>query len=420
MKKTRFRTGAAAVGLVLLFTVGCSGDGDGDGGGDAVRIEVDKVVALADESVRIEVTGLDAGQEVTVTSRATDHAGTSWSGRAAFAADEAGAVDLTRARPRSGTYEKADGMGLFWSMNAQKAPADEAWFYATWPEDRRAYEVHLAVEVDGKQVAAERLTRTWMSKGVVHRPLTAAKDGVVGTLYQPAPGAPRRPPVLSFGGSEGGPGDKHAAALLASRGHPVLALCYFGCPERPENLERIELEYFADAARLLHREAGAGAQRPSVIGNSRGSEAAQLLAHHHPDLVRDVVLYAPSRDTNPGIPDPKVPAWTKDGEPIELKPIPLDRVRGTVLAIGGGKDGLWPAGPSTTAIGEQRGASGQQHRALLYPDAGHGVGTYPHTAAGLRNKHHLTGQDVDMGGTRAAAQQARSDSWPQVLELLQD
>ncbi|MGW5677025.1 acyl-CoA thioesterase/BAAT N-terminal domain-containing protein [Streptomyces sp. NPDC003860] len=417
MLRAGLRAAAASMGLAL-FAVGCSGAGDG-GGGD-VRIRVDKVVALADEPVRIEITGLDAGQEVVVTSQAADNEGTSWSGRAAFTADESGAVDLTRARPRSGTYEKADGMGLFWSMNSKKAPADEAWFYAKWPESQPAHDVHLAVEVDGKQVASERLTRTWMGEGVTHRTLTAARDGVVGTLYVPGPEAPRRPPVLSFGGSEGGPGDKHAAALLASRGHPVLALCYFGCSERPKNLERIEVEYFAAAARLLHRESGAGAQRPSVIGYSRGSEAAQLLAHHHPDLVQDVVLYAPSRDTNPGLPDPKAPAWTEGGKPTELKPIPLDRVRGTVLAIGGGKDGLWPAEGWTVGIGKQRGASGQQHRALVYPGAGHGVGTYPYVAAGLRGKHGLTGRAMDMGGTRAADAAARADSWPQVLSLLQD
>ncbi|MEU5402921.1 acyl-CoA thioesterase/bile acid-CoA:amino acid N-acyltransferase family protein [Streptomyces sp. NPDC005963] len=407
------RTAAVAIGIVLLAT-GCAG---GSEDRDQVRIRVDKSVALADEPIRIQITGLGAGQEVTVTSQAADHSGMQWSGRAAFTADRTGTVDLTRARPRSGTYQTPDAMGLFWSMNPQRGPADESWFYPSWPEAQPEYEVRLAVEAGGKRLAAHRLTRTWMREGVTHRPLTVAQDGVHGVLYLPPADAPRRTPVLSFGGSEGGFGDKYAAALLASRGHPVLALCYFGCPERPETLERIELEYFAAGARLLNTRYGTGSQRSAIIGYSRGSEAAQLVAHHYPDLVHDVVLYAPSRQVNGGFPKGDV-AWTKGDKPIKPGPIPVNRVRGTVLAIAGGGDELWPAAPAARSIGKERGASGRPHRALIYEGAGHGVGTHPYTAAGLRYENPMVGEVVSMGGTRLSDAQARSESWPQVLSLL--
>ncbi|MGX2998597.1 acyl-CoA thioesterase/bile acid-CoA:amino acid N-acyltransferase family protein [Streptomyces sp. JNUCC 64] len=402
-------------GLTTLLATGC-GAGDGDGGG--VRIGVDRPTAPADEPVRIEVTGLDAGQEVTVTSRATDHTGTWWRGKATFTADRAGTVDLTRAAPESGTYRGADGMGLLWSMNPEDGPADESWFLPRWPEDQAEHDVRLAVLVDGESVADRTLTRVWAREGVVHRPLTVTADGVNGSLYLPPEGTPRRAPVLSLGGSGGGPGDKHAAALLASRGHPVLALCYFGCPERPDTLKRIALEYFATAARLLVREADAGTGRVSVIGYSRGSEAAQLLAHHHPRLVDDVVLYAPSADTHPSFPDGKSPAWTKGGEPVRHRPIPLHRVHGTVLAIAGGADGLWPSASAARDIGGRRGASGEPHRALVHPRAGHGVGTFPYSATGLRYRSPLMEESLSMGGTRAADHRARAESWPEVLALL--
>ncbi|MYY13203.1 palmitoyl-CoA hydrolase [Streptomyces sp. SID4919] len=407
----------AAVGasvLALLLGVGCAGGAAADG---EVRIRVDKPVALADEPLRVRVTGLDAGQEVTVTSKAADHRGQPWTGRATFAADESGTVDLKRARPRSGTYRQADGMGLFWSMKPDQGPADESWFAPLWPELGSDYEVRLAVDAGGKQLAARTLTRTWMGEGVTHRPLTVAKDGVEGALYLPPAGSTRRPPVLLFGGSSGGHGDKHAAALLASRGHPALDLCYFGCAGRPATLERVELEYFVTAARLLKREYATGSQRPAVIGYSRGSEAAQLLAHHYPDLVHDVVVYAPSHRVVPGFPDGG-PAWTKGGKPVKEGNIPLHRVRGTVLAVAGGDDGMWPSAPSAEWIGQQRGASGDPHRALIHPHAGHGVGTFPYTAAGTRFTHPVTGESYRMGGTAAANAQARAKSWPEVLKLL--
>ncbi|WP_329018396.1 acyl-CoA thioesterase/bile acid-CoA:amino acid N-acyltransferase family protein [Streptomyces sp. NBC_00690] len=407
----------AATGLALLLVAGCSGGNGGDKDGDEVRLRVDKTAALADEPVRIKVTGLEAGQEVTITSKAMDR-DMSWTGRATFAADKAGTVDLARAQPRSGTYQKADGMGLFWSMKPDAGAADESWFSPPWPEAQPDYEVRLAVNVGGKQIANQTLTRTWMREGVTHRSLTTAKDKVDGSLYLPPAGSARRAPVLSFGGSEGGPGDKSTPALLASRGHPVLALCYFGCGVRPTTLERIELEYFVTAARLLKREGGAGSQRLAVIGTSRGSEAAQLLAHYYPDLFQDVVAYAPSHKTNPGFPK-NVPAWTKDGKPVNHAPIPLQRVRGTVLAIAGGADGLWRSAPSADEIVKQKGASGSRHQALIYPQAGHGVSAPPYTALGRKFRHPLTGDTYDMGGTPAADAHARSDSWPKVLSLLQ-
>ncbi|MFD9720095.1 acyl-CoA thioesterase/BAAT N-terminal domain-containing protein [Streptomyces sp. NPDC059076] len=416
--KPGLRMAVACGGLALLLVAGCSGGGKGAEGGDEVRLRVDRPIALADEPVRIKVTGLNAGQEVTITSKATDHERVSWTGRATFTADKAGTVDLARAQPRSGTYQKPDGMGLFWSMKPDSGTADESWFFPPWPEAQAGYEVSLTVNADDKQIAAHTLIRTWMRKGVTHKALTVADDGVDGSLYLPPSGAKRLPPVLSLGGSEGGPGDKFSPALLASRGHPVLALCYFGCPGRPDTLERIELEYFVTAARLLKREQGAGSQRLAVIGASRGSEAAQLLAHYYPDLFQDVVAYAPSHQTNPGFPK-NVPAWTKDDKPVDHAPIPLQRVRGTVLAIAGGQDGLWPAAPAAEEIAEQQGASGDRHRALIYPDAGHGVSTPPYTALGRSFKHPLTGDTYDMGGTPAADAHARSDSWPNVLSLLQ-
>ncbi|MGV9315234.1 acyl-CoA thioesterase/BAAT N-terminal domain-containing protein [Streptomyces sp. NPDC003691] len=411
---------AAAAGLALLLVTACGGNGGGDDRGREVTIGVDKPVAFADEPVRIRVTGLSAGREVTVTSQATDYAGKQWQGKAVFTADRAGTVDLTRARPSSGTYRTADGMGLFWSMNPAGEPADEAWFFSRWPEEQSSYEVRLEVRTGGERVAVRKLTRTWLRDGTTHRALTTARDGVQGSLYLPPAGSPRGRPVLVLGGSEGGTGDKHGAALLASRGHPVLALCYFGCPGRPETLKRIGLEYFATAAGLLHRESGTGPDRTAVIGYSRGSEAAQLLAHHYPELVRDVVVYAPSDITNSAFPDAREPAWTKGGKPVVHRPIPLDRVRGTVLAIAGGADELWESAPAARRIGERRGASGRPHRALVYPGSGHGVGTYPHTPTGLVYRNPLIDEEISMGGTRQADAAARADGWRGLLELLGD
>jgi hypothetical protein len=58
------------------------------------------------------------------------------------------------------------------------------------------------------------------------------------------------------------------------------------------------------------------------------------------------------------------------------------------------------------------------HQALIYPDAGHGVGSFPYLAAGTSSVHPVTQIARKLGGTRDADAAARSDSWPKVLALL--
>jgi Acyl-CoA thioester hydrolase/BAAT N-terminal region len=71
------------------------------------------------------------GASVTVTARAVDARGQHWRSQATFRADRHGTVDLDRAAPRAGSYQRPDGMGLFWSLDPVGAPADE------WAQRRR-------------------------------------------------------------------------------------------------------------------------------------------------------------------------------------------------------------------------------------------------------------------------------------------
>jgi hypothetical protein len=42
------------------------------------------------------------------------------------------------------------------------------------------------------------------------------------------------------------------------------------------------------------------------------------------------------------------------------------------------------------------------HRALIYPDAGHGLGTFPYLPEpSTSGRHPVTGRTEDLGGTRA-------------------
>jgi dienelactone hydrolase len=58
------------------------------------------------------------------------------------------------------------------------------------------------------------------------------------------------------------------------------------------------------------------------------------------------------------------------------------------------------------------------HQALVYPGAGHGVGTVPYLAQGTRLRHPATGDVIVLGGSRSADAAARAQGWPKVLNFL--
>jgi len=415
MVRTGVRTVLGAVLVVLLASTACTAEGPPKPSGSA-RIEVDRPAALVDEPIRLRVTGLHADEPVTVTSRAVDGDGLEWSARARYTADGDGVVDLSRRRPESGTFRETDGMGLFWSMRPRKGEADESWFASGPPTRQPSYEVRFAVRSGDREIAHRTVTRRWRAEGVRHERFTVKDDQLDALLFLPPPGAARKAPVLLFGGSEGGRAFDREAALLASRGHPALSLCYFACAGRPKELRDIELEYFVRAARLLRSRAGAERDGLAAVGGSRGSEAAQLLAQYHPDLVRDAVALAPgTRTVFPGVDHV---SWTREGRPVRSETIPLDRVRGTVLAVAGDKDRLWLASAAAESIAGRTNASGARHRALVYEGAGHGVAGVPYQPSGTHIHDPAADRWVDLGGTRAADARAKADSWPRVLRLL--
>jgi dienelactone hydrolase len=113
-------------------------------------------------------------------------------------------------------------------------------------------------------------------------------------------------------------------------------------------------------------------------------------------------------------------AWTKDGNPVGPGAIPLDHISGPVLAIAGADDQLWPSAGWARQISRELDAiqDPYTHQAVVYPNAGHGVGDYPFSAKSTQAVHPVTHNVLDLGGTRAGNAAAQEDGWPKVLALL--
>jgi hypothetical protein len=74
----------------------------------------------------------------------------------------------------------------------------------------------------------------------------------------------------------------YTAALLTAHGYPSLSVAGFDWPGLPGQLERVPLEYFEAAGRILAAQTGTDPAHVLALGYSRGSEAALLAADYFP------------------------------------------------------------------------------------------------------------------------------------------
>ncbi|HEX3806563.1 MAG TPA: acyl-CoA thioesterase/BAAT N-terminal domain-containing protein, partial [Gaiellaceae bacterium] len=262
----------AAVLVLVLLVAGC-------GSRRAVAVHVTPGNSVEDQPIQIVVDGLRPHQIVALRLRSTDTKGVAFGAKATFAADAHGIVDVDHASARTGSaYSGVWPMGLLTSMSAPSAPPFTPYFWGKTPQ-----RFTLTASVAGRAVASTTFRRGLPDGRFTVEDETVPKDGFDGFYYAPA-GASRRPAVLMFGGSEGGVGRSLLGALLAAHGVPTLDIGYFHAPGLPSALKNIPLEYFRGALEWLDRRPQVDPSRVSVLGVSRGSEAALLLGVHYPQL----------------------------------------------------------------------------------------------------------------------------------------
>jgi dienelactone hydrolase len=422
---------ACPLAFAVLLAGACQSGATGP-----LRIIVDQPSALMDAPLAIQVDGAQSGARVVVQARAESSPGTTWTSCAAFTADAQGRVDLRSARPSAGSsYAAPDSMGPIWSLTTPDSSAT-----VTPPDVPPDPERVTLSASSGGASASRELTRLTMSPDVMERRLTVAGDGLYGRFYSPPAQGAGHAAVLVFGGSEGGLGYYVAleASLLASHGYPTLALAYFNEPGLPPTLQNVPLDYFVSALSWLGRQPGVDSRHLTVIGASRGTEAALLLGAHFPQLVRAVAEYSPSSVVNPGLAPSGADgsAWTLGGQPVprialyelgDPSPasdaqaiIPVEDILGPVFLVSGASDSLWPSPRYAAAITARLDAHHDRfsHQSLVYPGAGHGVlAAVPYGPAQQIQVRTQYGE-LDMGGSAAANERGMADSWPKLLRFL--
>ena len=423
-----------------------------------VTFAVSPSPALMDDRVTIKVTGLPPSRPVMIRARSKDQRGRWWRSSALFLARQDGSIDLAAQAPISGAYAGVDAMGLFWSMepdpSERPVPAFFPvvdWFQPIVTEMEAASSLRV--------LGTAQVVRQFASAGVGAGPFRS--NGVVGILYRPSdsyrPSDGRKHRgVILLGGSEGG-FPTPEGAMLASRGFVTLALAYFGTNGLPSAMQRIPIEYFGQAIHAMRSLPGLEGAGITIIGSSRGAEAALMVGSVYPEI-NAVVGVSSSHVRWEGATAnalPGGPAWTYRDQvlpyvpfhigagfaarylwsrvfrgPLALNPmftdslsrvdideveIAVERINGPVLLASGGDDRKWPsASMSTRAMDRlRRNHHPYPDEHVTYEGAGHWLPPAYLPTSGLRGRIA-----EEIGGTPEATARVQSRLWPKMLQFL--
>ncbi|MBO2452519.1 hypothetical protein J4573_35885 [Actinomadura barringtoniae] len=242
--------------------------------------------------------------------------------------------------------------------------------------------------------------------------------------------------VIVLAGSSGRV-DTPRALILAASGVTALALRWWGGPGRQPSISEVPIETITSAVDDL---LDMGVGRVSLLGTSKGAEAALLAACFDP-RIHSVIAVSPSSVVWEGLGGrPPRSSWTWRGRPLPFVPydetwqpgpepvsyaslylrslesaapeaaIPVERAAADLLLIGGGADALWPSCRFIDDLSRRRREAGRPVSVMTHPSAGHRVlfpGEDPPPPSRLLH-----------GGTPEADRALGAMAWPHVLQAL--
>jgi pimeloyl-ACP methyl ester carboxylesterase len=407
---------------------------------------------LMDDRITIQVTGLPASSSITISASSQDQEGCWWRSSAGFLVGRDGSIDLSAQAPTFGSYAGVDAMGLFWSMRPDRSARPIPAFFSVvdW---FKPMVTELQAVSEGRVLGTSRVVRRFASPGV--RAELFKSNGIVGMLYLPGDYR-KHPGVILLGGSEGG-FPTPQGPMLASRGFVTLALAYFGTAGLPVAMQRIPVEYFGTAIRSMQSLPDVQGPAVTMIGASRGAEAALMVGSTYPE-VNGVIAVSASNVRWEGATAkelPGGPAWTYQGKPLAYVPfhigpafavhylwatvtrsplslksmfldslarvasddvqIAVERIRGPVLIGCGGDDRKWPSDLMSRRATDRlrRNHHPYADQQLSFGGAGHWLPSEYLPTGGLEGR-----MAEEIGGTPAGTAAAQREWWPKVLRFL--
>ena len=367
-----------------------------------------------------------------------------------FRSDFEGTVSTARDAPLDGTWSVADPDGPLWSM------ADD---------DGGSPDINVLADIDHSLKLPASWKRRLRSPNTDVLPVRGYKR-VWGDLYLP-PGRGPFPGIVAFGGSEGGvSGGQQLARTFVDEGYLVLAISYFD-PQNdqlPPTLESIPVEYFKAAIEVLKEHPDLRPGRIGLIGNSRGGEAALLVASHSTD-VKAVVAVVPSGLAWPAWGVWTKPSWTLSDAGVPFVPwgntqaqtylddagvpvtrevnqfrdslrlapaadvtaaqLPVEAINGAVLLLAAEDDQVWPSCQLADVAWQRLRDAGHDTRFpddeyVCFRNAGHSVSpANVGLPAGNANIASIDGVRLDFGGTPQGTGQGSRVAWQKSVRFFE-
>jgi dienelactone hydrolase len=432
------------------------------------RLTVEPLVGLRDEAISIIVTGVSAGDRVTIRSRLTDDANIEWRAEGTFYADVDGTVDVARNASIDGTYLGVDKSGLFWSMlpaGLRDLPAylkrieqDRSIGLLPVFKDLRPIDYEILVFVGGEQVTGASYRMLQVAPGVSFEDVHE-EPGVRGVYFEPAGPGPH-PGVIIVPGSSGGI-QLRAAALLASRGIATFAMALFNYSDLPPTFSGIPLERFSRGLAFMRRRLGHN--RIGMRGASKGSEGVLLAGIHFREEVKALVPWVPgfmatngrALDMRADVPLytmadepvpyalPTYPSYTEGRaifspqEPLHLTPIfmtswvnpedlarhayQVEKIACPVLCVSGTSDEMWASAIGAERICQRLRAHSHPHEVMHQMNEGAGHSFFlPNEVESLNTMvyHPVAKIWMSTGGMPSLNAKAARDSWAVFISFL--
>lgn len=275
-----------------------------------VKIYVQPVTSDYSSPLSISVSDLKPSTMVHLLLETQDVQGKTWQSRALFKSDRSGVVDVNTAQPYKG-YKKPDVKGLLRHLKAQKGSRLRP------GQDLERVVFTLRVEMGEHVLAETRFSMLYAKAGIDKIPL---ESPLVGMYY-----VPRKPhsglAMICLGGSSGRPPYLNAG-LLASQGHPAVALSYFSGKGQSKRCVEVSVDTVLSARDwLLQQE---GVTSVGVMGCSKGAELALIAAGYA--ALDPIVLVSPSAYVFQGLGAASrevKSSWTYKGASLPCLPVPM-------------------------------------------------------------------------------------------------
>ncbi|KAM8920857.1 acyl-coenzyme A thioesterase 1-like [Pelodytes ibericus] len=397
----------------------------------APRLHVSPARCLFDDPLRVMVSGLSPGQEVTVQAEVTDEGGESFTCQGRYRAGSRGELDLSHSPAlEGGSFTGAQPEALLWALQPRTP------FRRLLRKDvQRPLRLDLALYrghgEPGPLLDRASQERCFMGEGVSRIPLREGR--VRGSLFLP-PGPGPFPGVVEVQGTGGGLLE-YKASLLANRGFATLALAYYNYEDLPKQMKVFHLEYFEEAINYMLKHPKIKGPGIGLLGHSKGGDLVLSMASflngitatvaingsianvaatlHYKDITLPPINLDANKITFPvkGVADIREILNDPLEEPNRKSLIPVWKANCKLLFIVGQEDRNWRSDVFAKAACDLLEKHGKEKPDLiLYPGAGHYIEP-PNFPLCKASMHKLVGHPVLWGGETEAHAMAQVDSW---------